>query len=152
VEKAKIHQQLKILNSVFLNCNIDVLLPVWFGCMGLCIVMGVCGGILLHSLVSIFDKMVFMNMSVNGFFILFGLLHFAGNIPLESGTLIYQLHDESFRITRQQRLSIRALKIFGIRCNPIRVLKHNALGIYLIGIQNYIMSILLTHPTAHSAH
>jgi hypothetical protein len=144
--KLKLYQQMKILNIVFHECHTRVLIPSWFGSLGLIVVMGVCGIIRLHSVVSIFDKLVFLNMSFSGFGVLFSILHAAGNISRESDLLKVHLRNHSFKATKHFRKTVRAMKKFGLRCEPIRVLKHNAVGIILFGIQNYIVSILLAYP------
>jgi predicted membrane channel-forming protein YqfA (hemolysin III family) len=121
--------------------------------MGFIWMMGVVGVFRLHDVVKTVDYMSIWCVSIGGTISLIGAVHFIGNIPKECGILIedlnfsyYEPNDVSPRQRKVFRKDALCLGIFGLRCDPIRLLKHNATYHYFGGMVNFIITFLVAYP------
>jgi predicted membrane channel-forming protein YqfA (hemolysin III family) len=119
--------------------------------MGFMWMMGVVGVFRLHDVVKTFDYMSIWCVSIGGTICLIGTVHFTGNIPKECGILVERLnfsYERNFS-SRQRKIfrkDVLSLRIFGQRCDPIRLLKHNAMYHYFGGMIDFIITFLVAYP------
>lgn len=137
---------LQILNQTFLDCYLSVTIPCQFAAIGFCWILGVSASIRLPGIVTLFDYLGHLDQAFACGFILFGLMHFSGNIARECTKFIIKMNQTTKCLPlKYWRIKIRSLSIFGIQNGPIRIMKHKAIFHYFMALQNYIVTILVIH-------
>jgi hypothetical protein len=120
--------------------------------MGFMWMMGVVGVFRLHDVVNTVDYLSVWCLSIAGTICLIGTtVHFTGNIPKECEILFEDLnfsYERNFS-SRQRKIfrkDVLSLRIFGQRCDPIKLLKHNAMYHYFGGMIDFIITFLVAYP------
>jgi len=126
-------------------------LSLMFLSFGMIWMFGTIGVIRLYNVVDIFDYAILGVISFSGGFIVLGIIHFCGNIPMKCRTIVTHFrhnYNSSVASNRERKFLLKtalSMQLFGIRCEPIRLLKHNAIYLYFGSLINMIVTFLVAH-------
>jgi hypothetical protein len=132
--------------------SVGTTIPIMFVIFGLIWVLGVIGSIRLYGIVKYSEYFVLCLMSICGGAVLLGIIHFCGNIPKGCRELVTDLKfNYETMITTSSwerkllRRYVRSLRLFGIRSEPIRLIKHNAIYLYFGALINCVVTFLVAN-------
>jgi len=148
--KIKLYKNVDILNRQYVDAA-GYGLALMFVTFGVMWIQGVTGALRLYNAVEIFDYFILCVVSISGGAVLFGIIHFCGNVPERCEVLMKSfLKCDVNNMTKMQRRillrTVRSLTVFGISSGPIRLLKHKAVYLYFGGMINCIVTFLVANP------
>jgi len=114
---------------------------------------GTIGTLRLFQFVNAADYFILCILSICGGTALFGFIHFSGNLPFKGKRFIrgvqFSLNNATFSTTNHRKCilkKVKTLQLFGLRSDPIRLVKHNAIYLYFGAMINCIVTALVAFP------
>jgi len=145
--KLEIYKTISIQWRIF-NVSLGATMPYLFSIFGILWMMGVIGCLRLRKIVNLVDLGTLTCIVVSGGVVLSGTIHFSGTIVVQAERFLklFRFHNMSSYQLKVSRKSLKCCRPFGLKCYPIKSIRHNAFYFYFGGMVNFLVTFLVAHP------